>query len=97
MAGTREGARKAALTMKRKYGTTSDGKSLLHVLAGSKGGANSPGGLFENRALARLAGSKGGRVRAKQRKAEAQYKRMRAQAFRATNGAGFEVYDPQQR
>lgn len=38
MAQTEAGRKKAVQTMKDRYGVGEDGKSLLHVKAGSKGG-----------------------------------------------------------
>lgn len=39
MAQTKDGAAAAKKTAKEKYGLTKDGKSLMHSLAGKKGGA----------------------------------------------------------
>ena len=56
MAGTKEGGKKAAKTNKEKYGED------FYVRNGRKGGQNGhTGGFAANRALARVAGAKGGR------------------------------------
>lgn len=57
MAGTKEGALKAAATNKAKYGED------FYKIMGQKGGKNGhTGGFAANRKLARIAGSKGGQV-----------------------------------
>lgn len=57
MAGNMEGGRKAAQTNKRKYGEN------WYREIGAKGGRNGhTGGFYVNRALARVAGAKGGRI-----------------------------------
>jgi len=56
MAGTKEGGKKAALTIKSRYGKD------FYVGIGAAGGKSShTGGFFKNRELARTAGAKGGR------------------------------------
>jgi general stress protein YciG len=55
MAGTKEGARKAAATNKTRHGKD------FYAEIGRKGGkAGHTGGFFANRELARIAGAKGG-------------------------------------
>lgn len=39
MAQTKDGAKAAQETIKAKYGFTKDGKSIMHIRAGKKGGA----------------------------------------------------------
>lgn len=57
MAGTKEGARKAAATNKARHG------SDFYAKIGHKGGKlGRTGGFFANRDLARQAGAKGGRI-----------------------------------
>ena len=57
MPGTKAGARKAALTNKKRYGDD------FYANIGAKGGKNSnTGGFAANRELARIAGAKGGRI-----------------------------------
>lgn len=57
MAGTREGGKKAAKTNKEKYGED------FYIRNGRKGGQNGhTGGFAANRALAIIAGRKGGRI-----------------------------------
>jgi general stress protein YciG len=57
MAGTKAGGQAAASTNKTKYGAD------FYAKIGAKGGQNGhTGGFFSNRELARLAGSKGGRI-----------------------------------
>ncbi len=57
MAGTKEGARKAAATNKARHG------SDFYAKIGQKGGKlGRTGGFFANRDLARQAGAKGGRI-----------------------------------
>lgn len=56
MPGTKEGARKAAETTKRRYGDD------FYKDIGAVGGKNgNTGGFYANRELARIAGAKGGR------------------------------------
>lgn len=63
MAQTKAGAKKAAQTIKDRYGLTADGRSKQHVEAGAIGGKNGrTGGFYANRELARIAGAKGGRI-----------------------------------
>jgi general stress protein YciG len=55
MAGTKEGAKKAAATNKARHGAN------FYSEIGRKGGKNGhTGGFYANRALARVAGAKGG-------------------------------------
>ena len=57
MAGTKEGAAKAAATNKKRHGAN------FYARIGAKGGRNSnTGGFAANPKLAREAGAKGGRV-----------------------------------
>ena len=57
MAGTVEGGRKAALTNKLKHGDD------FYARIGAKGGRNGhSGGFAANPELARIAGSKGGKI-----------------------------------
>ena len=57
MAGTVEGGRKAALTNKLKHGDD------FYARIGAKGGRNGrTGGFAANPELARIAGSKGGKI-----------------------------------
>ena len=57
MAGTKEGGQKAALANKLKYG------SDFYAKIGRKGGKNGrTGGFAANPELAKIAGSKGGRI-----------------------------------
>ncbi len=57
MAGTKEGGKKAAETNKRKYG------SEFYARIGKEGGKNGhTGGFAANPMLARVAGSKGGKL-----------------------------------
>lgn len=57
MAGTKEGGRKAAITIREKYGADH------YQRIGQKGGMNGhTGGFAANRALASVAGAKGGRI-----------------------------------
>lgn len=57
MAGTKEGGRKAAARNKELHGED------FYKRIGSKGGQNGhTGGFASNRALARIAGAKGGRI-----------------------------------
>ena len=57
MAGTKEGAKKAAKTNKERHG------SDFYARIGKKGGKNgTTGGFFANRELARTAGAKGGQI-----------------------------------
>lgn len=57
MAGTKQGGRLAAQKNKSKYG------SDFYAKIGAKGGKlGRTGGFFANRELARLAGTKGGRI-----------------------------------
>lgn len=56
MAGTKAGARKAAITNKMKYGQD------FYANIGRKGGTNGhTGGFASNPELAKIAGAKGGR------------------------------------
>ena len=57
MAGTKEGAKKAAATNKARHGAD------FYANIGRKGGQNgNTGGFAANRELARVAGAKGGRI-----------------------------------
>ena len=57
MAGTKAGGMKAAATNRAKYGKE------FYARIGQKGGHNGhTGGFYHNRALARIAGAKGGRL-----------------------------------
>jgi len=57
MAGTKAGGMKAAATNRAKYGKE------FYARIGSKGGKNGhTGGFAANKALARIAGAKGGRI-----------------------------------
>jgi general stress protein YciG len=57
MAGTIAGGKAAASTNKTRYGTD------FYAKIGAKGGKKGKtGGFFANRELARIAGSKGGRI-----------------------------------
>ncbi len=57
MAGTKKGGQLAAQTNKNKYGAD------FYAKIGQKGGKlGHTGGFFANRELARLAGSRGGRI-----------------------------------
>ena len=57
MAGTKAGGVKAAATNRAKYGAE------FYARIGQKGGQNGhTGGFAANRALARIAGAKGGRI-----------------------------------
>jgi len=57
MAGTKEGGKKAAATNRKKYGKE------FYAQIGAKGGRNGhTGGFAANKALARVAGAKGGRI-----------------------------------
>lgn len=57
MAGTKAGGIKAAATNRAKYGAE------FYARIGQKGGQNGhTGGFAANRALARIAGAKGGRL-----------------------------------
>lgn len=54
MGQTKEGARKALETIKKKYGVDEHGNSILHKKAGKAGGSKSSGGpLKGNPELAR--------------------------------------------
>jgi len=55
MAGTKEGGKKAALTIKSKYG-----KGFYAGIGAAGGRKSHTGGFFKNRELARTAGAKGG-------------------------------------
>lgn len=57
MAGTKEGARKAAETIKARHG--SDFYKEIGRMGGQKGHT---GGFASNPALAKIAGAKGGRI-----------------------------------
>lgn len=57
MAGTKEGGKAAAATNKAKYG--SDFYAKIGKMGGTKGRT---GGFYANRELARIAGSKGGKL-----------------------------------
>lgn len=57
MAGTIEGGRAAAATNKKRYG--SEFYAKIGALGGKKG---KTGGFYANRALAREAGRKGGKI-----------------------------------
>jgi general stress protein YciG len=64
MAGTKAGGRAAAETNKSKYGPN------FYAKIGAKGGRNgNTGGFYANRELARLAGSKGGKISRRPKKA----------------------------
>ena len=57
MAGTKEGGKKTAATIKAKHGED------FYRLIGSIGGKNgNTGGFYQNRELARIAGAKGGEI-----------------------------------
>lgn len=57
MAGTKEGARKAAATIKERHGES------FYKLIGHFGGRNGhTGGFAANPTLAKIAGAKGGRI-----------------------------------
>jgi len=57
MAGTKAGAKKAAMTNRARHGVN------FYAKIGQKGGKNGhTGGFFANRDLARVAGAKGGRI-----------------------------------
>lgn len=57
MAGTKQGGLKAAATNKARYGAE------FYSRIGRKGGQNGhTGGFATNKALARIAGAKGGRI-----------------------------------
>ena len=57
MAGTKAGGMKAAATNRAKYGKE------FYARIGAKGGKNGhTGGFAANKALARIAGAKGGRI-----------------------------------
>jgi general stress protein YciG len=57
MAGTKAGAKKAALTNKARHGKD------FYARIGKKGGQNgTTGGFYANRDLARKAGAKGGKI-----------------------------------
>lgn len=57
MSGTKAGGKKAALTNIKKYGKD------FYRIQGAKGGHNGhTGGFYANRELAKVAGSKGGRI-----------------------------------
>lgn len=57
MAGTKAGGQKAAATNRKKYG------SDFYAQIGRKGGTmGHTGGFAANKALARVAGAKGGRI-----------------------------------
>ena len=57
MAGTKAGGKKAAASNKARYGKD------FYSTIGRKGGQNGhTGGFAKNRALARVAGAKGGRI-----------------------------------
>ena len=57
MAGTKEGAKKAAATNKARHGED------FYAVIGRRGGQNgTTGGFYANRELARIAGQKGGRI-----------------------------------
>lgn len=57
MAGTKAGGLKAAATNRAKYGKE------FYAQIGAKGGRNGhTGGFAANKALARIAGAKGGRI-----------------------------------
>lgn len=57
MAGTKEGAKKAAATNKARHGEN------FYAEIGRKGGKlGRTGGFYANRELARVAGAKGGRI-----------------------------------
>ena len=57
MAGTKKGGQLAAQTNKNKYGAD------FYAKIGQKGGKlGHTGGFFANRELARIAGSRGGRI-----------------------------------
>lgn len=61
MGQTKAGAKKAAATIKAKYGTTPDGKSKLHVQIGAEGGKNGRGHTFgHGKVDPRVAGKIGG-------------------------------------
>lgn len=65
MAGTLEGGRKAAETIKKKYGPG------FYAELGRKGGKKGRTGGFYDRELAKRAGQKGGRVSRKRKAHEA--------------------------
>jgi general stress protein YciG len=57
MAGTKEGGRKAAARNMERYGEN------YYKIIGARGGKNgTTGGFYANRELARIAGSKGGKI-----------------------------------
>jgi general stress protein YciG len=57
MAGTKEGGKRAAATIKAKHG--SDFYKKIGAFGGSQGHT---GGFYANRELARIAGAKGGKI-----------------------------------
>jgi general stress protein YciG len=64
MAGTKAGGQAAAATNKQKYG------SDFYAKIGAKGGKlGHTGGFYANRDLARSAGSKGGKISRRSKKA----------------------------
>lgn len=66
MAGTLKGGKKAAATIKAKYGED------FYRIQGALGGrANVPKGFGVNPELARIAGAKGGRISRKRKRAKA--------------------------
>lgn len=72
MAGTKAGAKKAAATIKTRYGED------FYAIIGRKGGQNgTTGGFAFDRELAKRAGAKGGRISrrgpAKTKKIKVQY------------------------
>ena len=66
MAGTKDGGKSAAATNKAKYGP--DFYAKIGAMGGKKGRT---GGFYANRALARAAGAKGGRISRRTKKVEA--------------------------
>ena len=63
MAGTKEGGRKAAARNIERYGEN------YYKIIGARGGKNgNTGGFYANRELARIAGSKGGKISKRSKK-----------------------------
>lgn len=62
MAGTRAGGVKARETQIKKYGSEAAYLEFMSSIGAKGGKRGHTGGFYTNRALARIAGAKGGRI-----------------------------------